>query len=133
MIVLSLIPFLSISLWNFIFVGSKSRPVPCPRSGTKRTRHFFTPSLPTALPAVSGLSRVHSRVSLSLSPSLPLSLSPPLSFSIPLGDANRSETFCSDELYESILLAFAGRIFVSNLTSPRGDYFSPARARLLFH
>lgn len=132
MIVLSLIPFLSISLWNFIFVGSKSRPVPCPRSGTKRTRHFFTPSLPTALPAVSGLSRVHSRVSLSLSLSPTLSLSP-LSLSIPLGDANRSETFCSDELYESILLAFAGRIFVSNLTSPRGDYFSPARARLLFH
>lgn len=42
------------------------------------------------------------------------------------------ETFCSDELYESILLAFAGRIFVSNLTSPRGDYFSPARANRCF-
>lgn len=61
---------------------------------------------------------------------LPLSLF--LSVSIPLGDANRWETFRSDELYESILLAFAGRIFVSNLTSPRGDYFSPARANRCF-
>lgn len=128
MIVLSLIPFpfpplpLSFPLWNFIFVGWKSRPVPCPRSGTKRTRHFFTPGLPTALPAVSGLSRVHSPVSLSLF----------LSLCDCLYSFGGRETFCSDELYESILLAFAGRIFVSNLMSPRGDYFSPARANRCF-
>lgn len=60
------------------------------------------------------------------------SLSPSPSLSLFLWETNRWETFRSDELYESILLAFAGRIFVSNLTSPRGDYFSPARANRCF-
>lgn len=104
-----------------------------PKVGHKANPTLFHPQFTNRV--TRGIwSLASSFTSLPLSLSLPPILSlPPLSLSIPLGDANRSETFCSDELYESILLAFAGRIFVSNLTSPRGDYFSPARARLLFH
>lgn len=122
LIVVSLIPFpflslsLSFSLGGILYSSSgRNLVVPCPRSGTKRAPDTF--SLQVRQPRYL-VSREFIHESLSVF--------------IPLGDANRSETFCSDELYESILLAFAGRIFVSNLTSPRGDYFSPARANRCF-